>query len=301
MSEGNFQRILVPTDLSDFAKSAVRWAVVLQKRFNSRVTLLYADEPYFPMDVMIGRPQPGGEVAEYSEFIKRELAKLVEENFSKDASVDSMIVEDEPVRAVVDTAAALDADLILMVTHGRRGWRRALLGSVTESVVHRSRCAVLSIPPEEVRRDEPEVRRILCPVNFSPIGREALETAVDLAVAFGAALTVLHVADVIDEPFLSDLERSFAAWIEPAVRQRCRYVQIVERGDAPRGVLEIAEEDSSDLIVLGAQHRRFSDATVIGTTTERVVRFSRRPVLSIIATETEHSRRAGVEAVAHVP
>lgn len=295
MSDGMCQRILVPTDLSDFAKAAVRWAAMLQKRFNSRVTLLYADEPYFPMDILMGSRGPTADAASYTQFIHRELASLVSSHFPQDSPVETLVVEDEPVRAVVDSAAKLDADLVVMATHGRRGWRRALLGSVTESVVHRTRCAVMSIPPEDVGHGEPEIRRILCPVNFLPIGREALEVAVDLAVAFGADLTVLHVADAIDEPFLSDVERSFAAWIEPALRHRCRYIQVVERGDAPRGVLEIAESERADLIVLGAQHRRFSDSTVVGTTTERVIRFSKRPVMTVIVPETAPPKRSAFE------
>jgi nucleotide-binding universal stress UspA family protein len=180
-----------------------------------------------------------------------------------------------------------------MGTHGRRGWRRALLGSVTEQVLHQSQTAVMSVPA--LRSDgAAKIRKIVCPVNFTPIGRQALEQAVVLAQEFAAELLVVHVADLLDEPFLSHLEDDVAAWIEPGVRSRCRYSQIISRGDAAEQVLAIAGTVGADLIVAGAQHRRFSDTTVIGTTTERILRFAKVPILTVFSPAQKAPDRAAM-------
>jgi len=50
----------------------------------------------------------------------------------------------------------------------------------------------------------------------------------------------------------------------------------------PTDMSEIADESGADLLAIGAQHRRFSDASIIGTTSERLTRFARCPVLTII-------------------
>lgn len=278
------QRILVPTDLSAASKSAAAWAAMFHRYFDSRIMLLYADEPYVPFDVLEGpaayvlQNQP-----EFRLRLSAELKKFAADCFPDGESfVETVLVEGAPAQAILETANNIDADVILMGTHGRRGWRRVLLGSVTEQVVHATARPLLSVPVS-ANPSGPKVEKILCPVNFTEIGRRALEEAVALAAAFAADLLVVHVADFIDEPGFTHLEEDFAAWVEPGVRQRCRYSQIVARGDAAAQVLEIANRAGADLIVIGAQHKRFSDTTVIGTTTERVVRFARQPVWTVVS------------------
>lgn len=54
MTTETIQRILVPTDMSDFSKSAAAWAALFQRRLGARVTLLFASEPYVPFDILAG-------------------------------------------------------------------------------------------------------------------------------------------------------------------------------------------------------------------------------------------------------
>ena len=56
---------------------------------------------------------------------------------------------------------------------------------------------------------------------------------------------------------------------------------MVATGQAAEQVLQMVDEIPADLLVIGAQHRMFRDSTVIGATTERVVRFARIPVLTV--------------------
>jgi nucleotide-binding universal stress UspA family protein len=96
--------------------------------------------------------------------------------------------------------------------------------------------------------------------------------------------TSAHVTDAIDHA--SDVAGEVAAWIEPHVRNRCRYSHVLASGNAAEETIRLAHDNHADLIVLGAQHKRFADATVLGTTTERVIRFAKRPVLAVVATST---------------
>ncbi len=285
MSSDQTHRILVPTDLSDFGKPAARWADLMQQRLGGRITLMFADEPYAPFDVLEGpatwvlQTAPG-----VRERLSRELNRFAAENFRNDgADVDTLIVEDSPARAIVRTAEEIDADLIVMATHGRRGWRRAILGSVTENVVHRSDRAVVCVPPAATPHDHPKLARILCPVNFTSIGRQGLEEAAAMAGTFSAELLVVYVADEPDDPRLVDVDKDFTAWIEPGIRNRCLFSQIIARGDVAGEILSIAGRYEVDLIVIGAQRERFGDTTVIGTTTEHVIRLAKTPVLMVMA------------------
>lgn len=279
MSTLVLQRILVPTDLSDFAANALRWADMLRRRLGAQLTLVYANEPYIPFDVIEGpaayvlQRQP-----EFRERLTEELHDHVRRYLPKiDQAPETLVVDKAPAQAILETAESIDADLILMGTHGRTGWRRALLGSVTEKVVHHTDRPVLCIPSKA----RPSIGKILCPVNFTPIARVALEQATTLAETFDAELLIVHITDAIDHA--SDVFGEFAAWIEPHVRNRCRYSHVLASGNAAEETIRLAHDAHADLIVLGAQHKRFADATVLGTTSERVVRFAKRPVWAVVS------------------
>src|ERR1700754_1416834 len=164
------QRILVPTDLSDFAKAAAAWAAMFHRRFGSRITLLYANQPYVPFDVLEGPAAYALQSSpDFRQRLTEELNKFAEECFPDcGASVDTRIIDDLPAPAIVDTANKVDADVILMGTHGRHGWRRALLGSVTESVLRETERPLMSVPAS--LHAGPKIAKIVCPVNFTDIG-----------------------------------------------------------------------------------------------------------------------------------
>jgi nucleotide-binding universal stress UspA family protein len=298
-----YERILVPTDMSDFANQAIRYAALLRDRLGSQITLLYADEAYLPVDVL---EVPLGYYLEQAPATKAKLQEKLREYAREHipgASVESMIVEDAPARAIVNTAKEMKADLIVMGTHGRHGWRRALLGSVTETVLHETERPVLTVTPN-VLREKPsaEIKRVVCPVNFTHIAREALHHACAISQAFDAELIVVYVAEGVQPPQLPEVEAAFSLWVDPATRGRTRYrLSIVGDGDPAETVLTTAGDAGADLIVLGAQHKFFSDATVIGTTTQRITRFARCPVMTIVRkARTEIEIHEDEEEMVHV-
>ncbi len=127
------------------------------------------------------------------------------------------------------------------------------------------------------------IQHVLCPVNYTEVAFQALEHAVAISKCFGAELLVLHViespaADVTDHGEHARL----CSWIPDETRARCSLKEIVRRGDAAEQIIEMASSAGCDLIVLGAQHKRFSDTTVIGTTTLRVTRHAPCPVLTVV-------------------
>jgi nucleotide-binding universal stress UspA family protein len=170
-----------------------------------------------------------------------------------------------------------------MGTHGRHGVRRAVLGSVTEHLLHETEVPVLTVTPVLMGNPkEVAIRRILCPVNFTRVARESLAHACAVAEAFGAELQVLYVVEEIERDRVAEVETAFRHWIDPQIAHRCEFKSMIRPdGDPAERTLEAATQFKADLIVVGAQHRFFSDATVIGTTTQRITRFARIPVLTV--------------------
>ena len=103
-----------------------------------------------------------------------------------------------------------------------------------------------------------------------------------LAEVFGAELQVLYVVEEIEKDRVTEVETAFRHWIDPQIADRCSFKNLIlPDGDPAQRTLEAATQWNADLIVIGAQHRFFYDATVIGTTTQRITRFARVPVLTV--------------------
>jgi len=139
------KNILVPTDLSEGAEEALDYACDLAKMFGAKIHLVNVIG--IPA---LGVPELG--VALTSTVIDQiirdnqaALEKLAESKKCR-AQIGEVLLRTGDARDVINHAAAeLGCDLIVMGTHGRRGVSRALLGSVTETVVRTAPCPVLTV------------------------------------------------------------------------------------------------------------------------------------------------------------
>jgi nucleotide-binding universal stress UspA family protein len=201
----------------------------------------------------------------------------------KGRAYDIVVTVGQPVPTILETAKERHADMIIMGTHLRHGWRRAILGSVSEGVLHGSECPVLTVATRDgyVSATPYAITNVMCPVNFTDVARESLRVAGRIAEAFGARLTIVHVIEndeVVDPK--ADEER-VRKWIAPELQDVALYRELVVRGGPAERVLDCADDLGADFLIIGAQHKLFRDATVIGTTSERMIRFASCPVLVV--------------------
>jgi universal stress protein A len=142
------KNILVPTDLSEGAEHALDYACELGRILGAKVHLLNVIG--IPV---LGVPELG--MALTSTMIDSMIAdnqKALDELAALKGCTGEVVLKTGDARdLILQTAKELGVDLIVMGTHGRRGVRRALLGSVTESIVRSASCPVLT-----VRRDHEE-------------------------------------------------------------------------------------------------------------------------------------------------
>lgn len=278
--------ILCPTDFSESASLALRYADEFARSSKSDLFVIYADSlippPYFTSDQV-------GELVESRkrarETADRHLQRYVRDVLGDGTQVETAIVEGSPVSSILRAADQRNAGLIVMGAHGVSGFNRLMLGSVAERVLRETDRPVLSVRAREGSAS-PAIRRILCPVNFSDVAFAAFGYAVDLSQTFDAELIALHVVepggdDVPKEEFSERL----CGWMSAELRLSCTLTHLVRRGNAAEQIIEAASSDSCDLIILGGQHKRFFDATVIGSTTVRVTRHAPCPVLTIVRIE----------------
>lgn len=204
------RHILHPTDFSESAQAAFRHALHLARRHGSTVQVLHtvrftADPGLAPFTGPLYVPDG------YAGLLMKdaEAHLLTYVHAAQAAGVPVEIVPpmfDTPASAILRHAHEAGNDLIVMGTHGRRGLRRALLGSVAETVLRRASCSVLSVRARPDGADLPaRVHRVLAPVDLAFYPEELVRQAAALARAYDASLTLLHVVDVAADPELSAL------------------------------------------------------------------------------------------------
>ena len=162
-----FTHVLVPTDLSEPANHALRFAIEEAMVHRARMTLLYVLAPRAGTDVyyVTGAPAPGpqagfepvsggrlgGYLRSEPTVVRRDpddealtrLRDLIPDTFR--GAWDAEIAAGHPADTIVRIAQERGADLIVMGTHGRTGLQHVLLGSVAEKVVRLAPCPVLTV------------------------------------------------------------------------------------------------------------------------------------------------------------
>jgi nucleotide-binding universal stress UspA family protein len=217
---------------------------------------------------------------------------------------DALVDVGQPATDIVSRAASLGADLIVIGTHGMSGFDHVVLGSVAEKVLRRATCPVVTVPPRARATSTLPFRRILCSVDFSEPSVAAVGFALSLAQGSGATVTLLHVLQWPWEeppaPAFGELPSAqaaalaeYRAYTETSALARLRglatgasagQVRIATRllnGKPYKGILQAAAEDTTDLIVIGVHGRGVADTTLLGSTTNQVVRRATCPVLTI--------------------
>jgi nucleotide-binding universal stress UspA family protein len=300
------RRILCPVDFSDCSRHALTHAVAIAKWYKSTVTTFYACAPV-PISAYatVAPMMPSSLVAgENLNDVRAAMNELATTAAAANVPIEIAIGEGPAAKEIVAKAADDKSDLIVIGTHGRSGFDRLMLGSVTEKVLRKAGCPVLTVPPkagDHALGASVVFKRIVCAVDFSACALRALDYAVSLATESNATLTVVHVIEPLPQtpypgqeamlPFnivqdyITTAEAQgkelLAKAIPDEVRNRCRVETVQRLGKPHQEILTLAETEAADLIVIGVHGRSAADLLLFGSTTQHVVRQAACPVLTI--------------------
>jgi nucleotide-binding universal stress UspA family protein len=322
----DINRILCPIDFSEFSAHALTYATRMAGWYGATLRVVHV-MPVMP-------PSAVSPLAETSrQLTERNLRTAIERARLPGVEIESELLESgDPAAKIIECAEADNADVIVTGSHGRSGVRRMLLGSVVESLLHKSRRPVLAIPShlDPVRLgNHLAPREIVCAVDFSTPSLTALAHALSLAEETDAHLTLLHVIEMPPElaraPELARMLASEGGPEPPAfdvaairaeaeadclvrlrklvpehARDYCTIETSVLEGGVSHQILRLAANRSADLIVLGVHGRNAIDIAVFGSNSKDVIRSAHCPVLVVPAGRRRRStpRAASYERTA---
>ena len=147
----NIETILVPTDFSKDADSAVAHATALAQRLGAKIVVLHAQQLDLPM---FGPYGEGGYMlpAEFRADARREAKKQVDAVVARvrgeGVAAEGELRDLPAAEAIIDSAGTGDVDLVVMGTRGHTGLKHVLMGSVAERVVRLAACPVMTVKAE---------------------------------------------------------------------------------------------------------------------------------------------------------
>jgi len=280
----NFKRILVPLDGSDMAERALAPALALAKAMSAK---LFFVRVAIPLTLNLD-PKLYQRMIEVRQVeAKRYLRSIQPSSSSTLVDIETQVLVGRAARSIINFAQEKGIDLIVMSSHGRSGVNRWIYGSVADKVLHNAPCAKVIIHPQVII--EPfSIKRILVPLDGSSLAELALEPARALAEAVSAELISLHVTstpqiDVQPVPGWPGLN----AVAEAADQEADAYLQGVQAamGDSPvsirslcasgpaaERIIDIADSQQVDLIIMCSHGRSGIERWVFGSVTEKVLR-----------------------------
>ena len=286
--------ILCPIDFSDFSAAAYQYALSLAEYYRARILALDVVELWkYPF------ADYAAQEANYAKFSEAmtEGSEVQLQRFVKQFSagrVDPELVSDQGnvPNYILSFVQKENIEIIVMGTHGRRGFDRMVLGSTTDRVLRKAACPVLvvsntsrqalSIGPDGRHR----LSRILYCTDFSNNSERARGYAISLAAEYGAELTLLHVAQ--NAPDLARAEAIIAGHtqgldklVSGAERESLKVKSVVRFGKPYEEIVRQAAEAQASLIILTARGGDAVDRAVFGSTTYRVIQLGPCPVLAV--------------------
>jgi len=294
-----FNTILCATDFSDFSNHTVGYGVALAKEFGARLIICHV------IDL--------SSVAIYGEFqldpVGQQNRIMEDANVQLEALAGDQPVTWEPLISVGKPADEIsraveeqNIDLVITATRGRSGFKRLILGSVTERLMRTLTCPLLVVRSPENEFVTPaeqkfQLKKILVGCDFSPDSGRAFDHGLSLAQEFQAELHLAHVIEppvqpnlLIEETFVSgeiheDYNNQLIQKLNDMVPREaanwCTPQTSIMEGQPYDELIKYADTRDIDMIVLGVRGHGLVKTLFLGSTTDRVIRDSPCPVLSV--------------------
>ncbi|RMF60899.1 MAG: universal stress protein [Calditrichaeota bacterium] len=290
----NIYQILVPTDFSEYSQCAFNYAIQFAKKLNASLTLIHVEVILHSLqpEAIFGKSKIESSIRSTLEDMESQLQEMVDQAEKEGVQANFTVIQGKSAaQSLLDYVQKHPMDLVIMGTHGRTGIKHFLLGSIAEKMVRMSPIPVLTVHKSIT---DFRLKNILIPVDFSEYSYKALDYGEYLASQFQSEITLLHVVETLPYPtfypegftpamdFIPNLQQRIDESLQNLLKDSSVPVhRIIRTGTPSPEIVHFAQQTGQDLIILTTRGLTGLEHILIGSTTERVVRISETPVLTI--------------------
>ncbi len=256
----SFKQILVPFDGSEQSIVALKSAVFFSQKYDAQLNVVHIEEIY-PND---------------------QIEKILTMH-AQGAPYKYMRKDGKPFKGIIEASKEINADLIVMGTHGVSGFEEFWMGSNAHKVVNLSKCPVLTMRENEIPNN---FKKIVLPIDTSFESRQKIPLAVNLAQKFGATIHLLGVSvdkDKESEHLINTYTRQAINNIE---ENNVTYTLEKKLGENITNLtIDYAKSIDADLIVIMTEQEPQLGSFFLGKFAQQMINHSTIPVFSIMPRE----------------
>ncbi len=278
--------ILIPTDFSAAAETAINFALELNKRINARIILFHSYAmPNYAADISIPVVDFEGIKEEAIEKLRKLKAKL-QTNYPQ------MEIEAEFGDTEIPLASKLDqmvkaerADLVIMGTTGASGIKGSIFGSNAAAVIDKASCPVLVIP-EKVKFKE--IEKIVFATDYQDNDLASLTFLYQIAVIFDAELIILHISQT---PQTNEYEPDLLEWFKHELKDKAHVdyskisFHLLIAGDIADELQQYVEKNKVDIVSMSMRKRNTFVRMFDHSLTKKMVQQTHTPLLAFHTVE----------------
>ncbi len=293
------KRILFPTDFSVCSDQALIEALFLAEQYDAELHVIHVTLPLEQKSPDRSSLLPDlDKVQRHIDDLRKGETSGKQKHYGDVTIVQKALRGISAAQVILEYARERDIDMIVLGTHGRRGFKHLVLGSVADEVVRSSVCPVFSIRETKAGRIPRPIRQILVPVDYSEHSRNALAHAKSIAAEYRAIIRVLHIIEPGAHPSFSlagpsvlardpETEAKAASEMKQLVAETPgQHVPVefhVMEGRAPVDIIGFSKRNDIDLIVMASHGLTGLEHFLLGSVAEKVIRMAPCPVFTVKA------------------
>ncbi len=280
-----FKKILWATDFSDEAQDSLYYADIFAKTFKAKLFALHVVPDFSP--ALYTAPSMKEQIEKRVNSVKKEATKKLETlKKSKGISFDILTKKGNASKKIIEAIEENDIDLVVMGKKGMSALEKIFIGSVANHVLRAVPCPILLT---KKKTGKPKFKKFLVPTDFTEQEEVERNYAWKLAKEFDGDLTFLHVLELHDYEFsprvLDEMFDSLMKKLKQRRKSEKEDIKISEEItraiNASLGIVDYAETNKYDLIIISTYVHSRLEKFFLGSTTEKVISHSNIPIFAI--------------------
>ncbi len=289
-----YERILIPLDRSSISETGFPYVAEISAKFGSELHLVTVAEPNVEATDLSSLA--------YFARASSHITNLIGNYGVKDATkIHTKTLSGKPANEILRYADSIDANLVIMTSHGASGKGEWALGNIAAKILRATSRPILLVraPVTEPAMPQTLLKKILVPLDGSELGEAAIPLITELAGKLGSEVILFHA----DEPQISwGIYEGFSGYripppdpesrktavmaylnkiAEPLKKKGLNVDCAVEFDFSARGITDYAKKMSVDLIAMSTHGRSGIGAWVFGSVTDKVLHTGDKPVLVV--------------------